>query len=460
MRCPEPVEGPAPSQDAMKFHLQTFGCQMNVYDSESLTGILRACGHENVPTVQEADLALINTCSVRRSAETRVLGQLGHLKTLKRRGVIRYIGICGCMAQKQGEDLVKQCDYVDLLLGPSALPALPKLLDRLETNERPIIELSLIDQDDREVFSPPQRPISYPCFVTIMKGCNRRCTYCVVPYTRGPERSLPAGKILDEIRQRVDQGYREVTLLGQTVNSYRFGDVDFVDLLEEINQIEGLRRVRFATSHPADATDRLLFALRDLDKVCEQFHLPVQCGSNRILKAMGRDHTKEDYIRIIDSLHEVFDGVDTEHTLAVSTDVIVGFPGETEQDFQETLDLMRHIRWDSAFMFKFSIRPGTPAATLPDQVDEEEKSRRLDQVIKLQHQTSREISETLIGKTVEVMLDRPTSDKKSGSDWDGRSRQGRTVKVSGTSPHAEPGDIVRVRVERVTSYTLFGNVVP
>lgn len=443
----------------MKFHLQTFGCQMNVYDSETLTGILRACGHENVATVHKADLALINACSVRRSAETRVLGQLGHLKTLKRRGLIRYIGVCGCMAQKHGEELLKQCDYIDLLLGPGALPTLPSLLDRLEANEKPIIELSRIDQEDREQFSPPDGPVSYPCFVTIMKGCNRRCTYCVVPYTRGPERSRRPEKILDEIRRRVDCGYREITLLGQTVNSYRFGDVDFVDLLEEINRIEGLRRIRFATSHPADATGRLLFALRDLDKVCEHIHLPVQCGSNRILKAMGRNHTKEDYLRIADSLWDIFGNVDSEHTLTFSTDLIVGFPGETEQDFEETLDLMRHVRWDSAFMFKFSIRPGTPAATLADQVNEEVKSRRLNQIIKFQHQTSREINETLIGKTVEVMLDHPTTDHKSGSQWDGRSRQGKTVKVSGTSPRAQPGDIVRVRVERVTSYTLFGNVV-
>jgi tRNA-2-methylthio-N6-dimethylallyladenosine synthase len=443
----------------MKFHLQTFGCQMNVYDSESLTGILRAWGHEDVATVYDADLALINTCCVRRGAETRVLGQLGHLKTLKRRGVIRYIGVCGCMAQKHGGDLLKQCDYVDLLLGPGALSILPSLVNRLETGERPIIELSRMDQDDREIFSPPERAVSYPCFVTIMKGCDRHCTYCVVPYTRGPERSRPPEKILDEIRQRVDQGYREVTLLGQTVNSYRFGGVDFVDLLEEINQLDGLRRVRFATSHPANATDRLFFALRDLDKVCEQFHLPVQCGSNRILSAMGRDHAKEDYLRIIDSLREIFHGAGSERALALSTDLIVGFPGETEQDFEETLDLMHSVRWDSAFMFKFSIRPGTPAAIMPDQVDEEVKSQRLDLVIRLQHQTSREINETLIGKTVEVMLDQPTIDQKSGSEWDGRSRQGRTMKVSGTSPQAQPGDVVSVRVDRVTSYTLFGNVV-
>ncbi|MFH1742745.1 MAG: tRNA (N6-isopentenyl adenosine(37)-C2)-methylthiotransferase MiaB [bacterium] len=443
----------------MKFHLQTFGCQMNVYDSESIAGILRASGHETVDSLQQADFALINTCSVRRGAETRVIGQLGHLKTLKSRGIIRYIGVCGCMAQKHGEDLLDRRDYIDLLLGPSALSALPNLLDRLEAGETPIIELSRMDVEDRGVFSPLDGPISYPRFITIMKGCDRHCSYCVVPYTRGPQCSRQPERILDEIRQLVDRGYREVILLGQTVNSYRSGDVDFVDLLEKVNAIEGLRRIRFATSYPADATERLLFALRDLYKVCEQLHLPVQCGSNRILEAMQRGHNKEDYLRILDRLREIFDGADSEHVPALSTDLIVGFPGETTSEFEETLDLMRRVRWDSAFMFKFSIRPGTPAATMPNQIDEEEKSRRLAQVIELQHHISREISEALIGKTVEVMLDQSTADKKSGAEWDGRSRQGRTVKVSGTALDARPGDIVRVKVERATSYTLFGKVV-
>ncbi|HOE11941.1 MAG TPA: tRNA (N6-isopentenyl adenosine(37)-C2)-methylthiotransferase MiaB [bacterium] len=443
----------------MKFHLQTYGCQMNVYDSESIAGILRAYGHETVSTVQEADIALINTCSVRRGAETRVLGQLGHLKTLKSRGIIRYIAVCGCMAQKHGENLLKERDYIDLVLGPAALSRLPHLLDRLENHERPIVELSMLDIEDRADFVPSDGPISYPCFVTIMKGCNRRCSYCVVPETRGPERSRSPQHVLDEIRRLVDRGYREVTLLGQTVNSYRYDDKGFVDLLEKVNAIEGLRRIRFTTSHPADTNERLLFALRDLEKVCEQFHLPVQSGSNRILSAMRRNHTREDYLRIIDRLRDIFGGVSAAHRPAISTDLIVGFPGETESDFEETVDLMQRIRWDSAFMFKYSIRPGTYAATLPEHLDEETKARRLARVIELQHQTSREINQRLLGETLEVMLDQPSADKRRHCGWDGRSRQGKTVKVSGVSPDAQPGDILCVRITQITSYTLFGDVV-
>ena len=395
----------------MKFHLQTFGCQMNVYDSESIAGILRASGHECVDTVHEADVALINTCSVRRGAETRVIGQLGHLKALKERGVIRYICVCGCMAQKHGADLLKKRGYIDLILGPSALARLPNLLERLQSGETRIVDLSRLDVEDRMDFAPSDAPIEYPCFITIMKGCNRRCSYCVVPDTRGPEVSRPTDKVLDEIRALIDRGYKEVILLGQTVSSYRYKDIDFVDLLEKVNQLEGLRRIRFATSYPSDATERLLLAIRDLDKVCEQLHFPVQCGSNKILAAMKRDHTREDYLRIVDRLHEIFNGADPAHQLAISTDLIVGFPGETEEDFEETLDLMRRVRWDSAFMFKYSIRPDTSAATMPNHVDEEEKSRRIAEVIELQHKISGEINQASIDETIEVMLDQLANDK-------------------------------------------------
>ncbi len=429
---------------------------MNVYDSESITGILRATGHEPVTDMREADLVLLNTCSVRRGAETRVLGQLGHLKSMKRRGVIRHIAVCGCMAQKHQRNLLEECDYIDLLIGPSALPALPGLLERLTLGDGPLMEFSIMDGEDREEFVASDGPAAYPCFVTIMKGCNRYCSYCVVPSTRGPERSRPPAKVLDEIRGLVDRGYREVTLLGQTVDSYRYGDTDFVGLLEKVDRIEGLRRIRFATSHPADANERLLFALRDLEKVCEQLHLPVQCGSNRILAAMCRDHTREDYLGIIDRLREIFDGVSSEYVPAISTDLIVGFPGETDEDFEQTLDLMRRVRWDNAFMFKFSIRPGTPAATMPHQVDEDVKSRRLEQVIELQHRTGRQINEQLIGQSVEVMLETPADD----SDWEGRSRQGRVVKATGAPSDAKPGDLLRVRVNDTTTYTLFGSAVP
>ncbi len=439
----------------MKFHVQTFGCQMNFYDSDTLLGILKSSGHEPIDDIQSADMAVLYTCAIRDGAVQRIYGQLGHLKSLKRNGTIKYVGVAGCMAQHEAEILAEKCDFVDWIMGPSSLPALPDVMARVESGESPVFALNVIDGEDREDFESLEKPISYPCFISVMKGCDKACTYCVVPSTRGPERSRPVDSILDEIRQLVDKGYAEVTLLGQTVNSYRFGKYEFPDLLEKIDGISGLKRIRFTTSHPADADDRLFEAMRDLPKVVEHLNLPVQHGSTRILEAMNRTYTRDEYIDIIHSFRSIVPAPDS----SLTTDLIVGFPGETDEDFEELISLMEQIRYDGCFMFKFSKRRGTPAATMAEQVPDEVSSARLKRVIETNQRIATEINNSLVGRKLEVMLEKPTTDQRSGADWDARTRTNKGVKVYAAPHDAQAGDVIHVHVDRATTYTLFGHAV-
>lgn len=429
---------------------------MNFYDSASMEGILRSAGHEPVKELSEADMAVLYTCAIRDGAVQRIYGQLGHLKSMKRNGRLKYVGLAGCMAQHEADLVAERCDFVDWIIGPSSLPVLPEVIERVEAGERPVFALDLIDADDRVVFTAgPMQEISYPCFVSVMKGCNFNCTYCVVPNTRGPERSRSPQTIVDEIKSLVDKGYVEVTLLGQTVNSYRYGSMDFADLLEQIDSIDGIKRIRFTTSHPVDATDRLFQAMQDLPKVVEHLNLPVQSGSSRILSLMNRRYSREEYLEIIQRFRSFI----PEGTSSLTTDLIVGFPGETDADFEETISLMETVRFDSCFMFKFSPRRGTPAVTMPDQISDEVSSQRLQHVIQTNQRIATEINEKLVGQTLEVMLDKPSRDQRSGADWDGRTRTNKSVKVYGTSRAARVGDIVKVHIERATTYTLFASVV-
>lgn len=428
---------------------------MNFYDSESMEGILRSAGHEPVKELAEAEMAVLYTCAIRDGAVQRIYGQLGHLKSMKRNGSLKYVGLAGCMAQHEADLIAERCDFVDWIMGPSSLPVLPEVVDRVEAGERPVFALDLIDAEDRAVFSAkPSEEISYPCFVSVMKGCNYKCTYCVVPSTRGPERSRPPQVIVDEIQSLVDKGYAEVTLLGQTVNSYRYGSVDFSDLLDQVNAINGVKRIRFTTSHPMDASDRLFQAMRDLPNVMEHLNLPVQSGSTQILDLMNRKYSREEYMEIIQRFRSFI----PEGFSSLTTDLIVGFPGETDADFEETISLMEQVRFDGCFMFKYSARRGTPAVMMPDQIGEELSSQRLQRVIQTNQRIATEINKKLVGRTLEVMLDRPTVDRRSGADWDGRTRTNKSVKVYGTSPAAQVGDIINVHVDRATTYTLFATV--
>lgn len=441
----------------MKYHIQSFGCQMNVYDTKSLMGLLNSAGHEFTDKLDEAEMILLNTCAIREGAEDRVRGRIGQLKSFKDHGVLQYLGVCGCMGQKKGRRLTDAVPFLDLVMGPGAICHIVSLVDRLQAGERPLIDLSGIDDDFDEIPPVETDEISYPRFVSIMRGCDKRCAYCIVPYTRGSERSRAPRIILQEAESLVRKGFKEITLIGQTVNSYSYDGVHFAELLRMVNAIPGIERIRFATSHPGSATRDMFDAMAHLDHVCEQLHLPVQAGSNRTLRRMKRGYTREQYLEKIAYYRSLFNGSET--PLSVTTDIIVGFPGETEDEFEETLDLMREVRFDAAFMFKYSPRRGTPAAEMPDQVDEVEKSRRLDRLIKLQQAISKEVNQEFLGKTVEVMIERVSHTPKHGTAYEARMRTGRIVKLDQDAGPHHVGDILPVTITRCTSYSLYGEPV-
>ncbi len=428
---------------------------MNVYDTKSLMGLLNQAGHEHTDQLEEAELVLLNTCAIREGAEQRVRGRIGQLKKYKDKGFLKYLGVCGCMGQKEGDRLIKDVPHLDLVMGPGAIGSIARLVSELESGQRPVLNLHGIDDDFDEPYPiESESTISYPRFLSIMKGCDKKCTFCIVPYTRGPEHSRDPQIILQESENLVQKGYKEITLIGQTVNSYHFGNVSFADLLEMVNWIEGLERIRFATSHPSSATHEMFDAMASLDHVCEHLHLPIQSGSNKILDAMERNYTREEYLEKVDYYRRCFK--DSSVPPTVTTDVIVGFPGETEEDFEQTLDLMRQVRFDSAFMFKYSPRRGTPAAEMKQQVDEYTKARRLDKLIHLQQEISEDNNKQLIGERAEVMVERVGTDPKRGTVYETRLRTGRAVKFYNPTIKYNAGDVLDVEISDCTSYTLYG----
>jgi tRNA-2-methylthio-N6-dimethylallyladenosine synthase len=376
---------------------------------------------------------------------------------LKKRGTLKYLGVCGCMGQKEGKRLTDAASHLDLVMGPGAIGNVVSLVDRIMQGERPVIDITGIDDEYNEIPPLETDEVAYPRFVSIMMGCDNRCTYCIVPYTRGGERSRDPQIIIKEIESLAKKGYREITLIGQTVNSYQYQGVDFAQLLEMVNDIPGLQRIRFATSHPGSVTREMLDAISRLDHVCEQLHLPIQSGSNRILKRMARNYTKEEYIDNINYFRNLFK--DSQTPISLTTDIIVGFPGETDEEFEETMELMRQIGFDAAYMFKFSARRGTPAATMPDQVSEMTKSLRLDRLIKQQQGIARELNDRLLGQNVEVMVERVCDTQKRGEFYEARMRTGRVVKFNKSTDLYKSGDILDVNIEDCTAYALFGKPV-
>lgn len=441
----------------MKYHIQSFGCQMNVYDTKSLMGLLNAAGHEFTDDLNEAEMILLNTCAIREGAEDRVRGRVGQLKQLKEHGNLLYLGVCGCMGQKEGSRLTQAAPHVDLVMGPGAIGNIVNLVDRLQRGERPLLDLSGIDDSYDEAPPLETGEITYPRFVSIMRGCDKRCAYCIVPYTRGGERSRDPRVILQEAETLVQKGFKEITLIGQTVNSYHYDDVDFPQLLAMVDAIPGIERIRFATSHPCSATTAMFDAIANLEHVCEQLHLPVQAGANRTLERMNRGYTREEYIEKIAYYRNLFK--DSPTPAAVTTDIIVGFPGETEEEFQETLDLMREVRFDAAFTFKFSPRRGTPAAAMTGQIDDVTKSRRLEKLIQLQHEISEVTNNKYNGQTVEVMVERVGESPRQGTVYEARMRTGRIVKLFLPAGLFEMGDIFDVVITHTTSYALYGEPV-
>ena len=438
----------------MKYYIQSFGCQMNVYDSGSIAGLLDEAGHESAARMEDAELILLNTCAIREGAETRVRGRIGQLKKYKSRGALKYLGVCGCMGQKEGRRLTDSNPHLDLVMGPGAIGSIARLVEELERGARPVFDLTGIDDETDQAYPILDESIRYPRFLSIMKGCDKKCSYCIVPYTRGPERSRAPEIVLQEAEALVRAGFKEITLIGQTVNSYHYGAVTFANLLEKAAEIDGIKRIRFATSYPADAAQEMLDAIARLEPVCEQLHLPVQSGSNRVLELMERNITREEYIERVQYYRNLFK--DSQIPPSLSTDFIVGFPGETEEDFSQTLDLVETVRFDSAFMFKFSPRRGTPAAEMDNQVDEFTKARRLDQLIKLQHRIAKERNQRTIGRRVEVMVEKVHSDPKQRTVYESRMRTGRIVKLIDPEGTYNVGDIIYVDITDCSSYTLFG----
>ncbi len=434
-----------------KFYIETYGCQMNVADSEVVAAIMQTTDSEITDNIGDADIVILNTCSIRDNAEQKVQHRLQELGGKRKQGKI--IGVIGCMAERMGDELVR--DYgVDFVAGPDAYMDIPNLLAQCEQGER-AINVTLSKTETYRDIMPARIGKQISGFVSIMRGCNNFCSYCVVPYTRGRERSRDVESILNEVRDLWQKGYKEVTLLGQNVNSYRFqrdnGEtVDFADLLETVANAVPEMRIRFTTSHPKDMSDKTLETIARHDNLCKFIHLPVQSGSDKILKLMNRKYTREWYLDRIAAIRRILPDA------TIGTDVFCGFHDETLEDHAETLSLMREVGFDTAFMFKYSERPGTFAQKhLPDNVPEEEKVRRLNEIIALQSQLSLESNLREIGKTVEVLVE--GFSKRSRDDMYGRTSQYKTVVFPRNGRHI--GEIVRVLVKEASAATLKGEIV-
>ena len=437
----------------LKYYIETWGCQMNEEDSEKLSGMLKRIGYTRTENKEEAGIILFNTCCVRENAENKVFGNLGALKKLKKKNPDLIIGLCGCMMQQEGmaDRILKEFPYVNIIFGTHNAYKFPEYLNRVRTEGVQIKEIFNKETDIVEGL-PIDRESSVKAFVTIMYGCNNFCTYCIVPYVRGRERSRKPEDILKEIRELVAQGYKEITLLGQNVNSYGKGleeDVDFAKLLRMINEIEGLERVRFMTSHPKDLTVDVIMAIKECDKLCEQIHLPVQSGSNSILKKMNRHYTREYYLDLVKKIKEEIPGV------TLTTDIIVGFPGETEEDFQETLELVKEVGYSSAFTFIYSRRNNTPADMMLNQVSEEDKHHRFNRLVAAVNERVIAQNKAEEGNILEVLVE--GNSKNDAEKLTGRTRTGRLVNFTGEGINA--GDIVNVKITRAQNFSLIGEVI-
>ena len=428
------------------FHIQTFGCAMNEHDSETIAGLLSEMGYESTEDKKEASVAIINTCSVRDNADKRFFGTLGQLKKIKEMNPDFTVCVCGCMMQQQHViDTVKQkYPWVDIIFGTHNIHQFPKLLESVLGEKQKMVDV-WDDGGDIVEGLPVKRQFAHKALVNIMFGCNNFCTYCIVPYTRGRERSRHSEEILAEVRELVRDGVREITLLGQNVNSYQ-GDVDFAGLIRKLNEVEGLERIRFMTSHPKDISEELIRAYQDCDKLCSHIHLPVQAGSNRVLERMNRKYTREHYLDLIRKFRE------TRPDIAITTDIIVGFPGETEEDFQDTLSLVREVEYDSAFTFLYSVRKGTPAEQYEDQVPEDVKHERFNRLVDLMNELSLKKNKALEGLVLPVLVEGVS--KNNEDTLTGRTEGFKTVNFKG--PKEIIGTIVPVQIMEGKTFNLEG----
>lgn len=432
------------------YFIETWGCQMNEEDSEKLSGMLMSMGYNSCDNRNDADIIIFNTCCVRENAELKVHGNLGQLKGLKKQKQDLIIAVCGCMMQQKGipEEISKKYPFVDIIFGTHNLHKFPEYLNRVLMNDERILEIESGSDEIIEGMTI-DRKSSLKAFVTIMYGCDNFCTYCVVPHVRGREKSRKSEDILNEIRELAKEGYKEITLLGQNVNSYGKGleeDINFPKLLRKVNEIEGIERIRYMTSHPKDFSDELINAMKDCEKVCSQLHLPVQSGSDVVLKKMNRHYTKEEYLEKINKIKSLIPN------LAITTDIIVGFPGETEEDFEETLDLVKKVRYDSAFMFLYSNRKYTHADMMPNQIPDEVKHERFNRLVETVNSICAEINKEYKDKIVEVLVE--GASKNDENKLAGRTDNGKLVNFTGDKNSM--GKIVKVKITNPKSFSLEG----
>jgi tRNA-2-methylthio-N6-dimethylallyladenosine synthase len=428
-----------------RYHVTTFGCQMNEHDSERLKGMLDSLGYEEVATRDESDLILFNTCSIRESADNRFIGNLGEAKRLKSEDPSRIVGVGGCWSQSVREQVFEQFPFVDVAFGPGQIHKVAEFLQADDLRAQGYFEFESFSGD-----LPMKRERPFQAWIQISMGCNCVCAYCIVPSTRGRERSRNPQEIVQEVERLAADGVREVTLLGQNVNSYgrdlpREQRIDFTDLLTSVDGIEGIERIRYTSPHPKDVHEKLVCAHAELPSLCQHIHLPLQSGSTRILKAMRRTYDRDRYLRRVEMIREHVPDC------AITTDVIVGFPGETEADFRSTLEVVDDVGYDSAFTFIFSPRRGTEAASMPDQVPHPVKQERMDRLVELVQRRALERSNRFVGTTQEVLVEGPS--RTDPARLRGRTRHNKTVNFAGL---ARPGDLVDVEITSATSTTLAG----
>ncbi|MDY7031345.1 MAG: tRNA (N6-isopentenyl adenosine(37)-C2)-methylthiotransferase MiaB [Thermodesulfobacteriota bacterium] len=429
--------------------IKTFGCQMNEHDSEKIMRILEEDDYTVTEDIDKADLILLNTCSIREKAEHKVYSSLGRLKTLKKKNPKLVIGVGGCVAQQEGEKLLNRVPHLDLVFGTHNIHKLPELIAKVDKTGKRITETDMHDSiPSLDAFSLPSEG-QIKSYITIMQGCDNYCSYCIVPYVRGREISRKSGEILEEIRRLSNRGIKDITLLGQNVNSYGKGyakEVTFPELLHAVNKTEGIERIRFTTSHPKDLSEELIYSFRDLNKLCEHIHLPVQSGSDSILRAMNRKYTASYYVKKVKKLRDICPEI------SITSDIIVGFPGETEKDFEKTLELMEIVKFDSVFSFKYSDRAETRASTLPGKIDDAVKSERLSTLQAYQKTFTLEANKKLVGKDEGVLVEGPS--KTDPARLTGRTRSNKVVNFQGSINLI--GEIIPVRIRRAFLHSLEG----
>lgn len=441
------------NMDKKLFCISTYGCQMNEEDSEKLSGMLKSQGYERTENKEEASIIIFNTCCVRENAENKVFGNLGQLKQLKKKNPNLVIAICGCMMQQVGmaDKVLKTFPYVDIIFGTHNAHKFPEYLHRVLQEGVQVKEI--LNKEEGIVEGLPiDRKSDVKAFVTIMYGCNNFCTYCIVPYVRGRERSRKSEDIIKEIEELVSQGYKEITLLGQNVNSYGKGleeDINFAGLLRKVNEVKGLERVRFMTSHPKDLSDDVIMAIKECDKLCEQVHLPVQSGSSRILKEMNRHYDREYYLDLVKKIKSEIPDV------TLTTDIIIGFPGETEEDFLDTLSLCEEVGYDSAFTFIYSRRNHTPADKMENQIPDDIKHDRFNRLVEAINKKVVIKNKEYEGKVVEVLVEGPS--KNDETKLTGRTRNGKLVNFAGDEKLV--GELVNLKIVRAQPFSLIGEIV-